>query len=67
MGLLKEQTVGHRSFSSFTSWVQCGKKWQLERELHVPTQPAWALVGGSSVHLALERYLRETLEQDTNV
>jgi uncharacterized C2H2 Zn-finger protein len=27
----KETVVAHRSFSSFTSWIRCGKAWQLER------------------------------------
>jgi hypothetical protein len=61
MGLLKETTVGHRSFSSFTSWMKCGKAWQLERELKVPSEPAWWFVGGSSFHLAVETYLKDKL------
>jgi hypothetical protein len=61
MGILKETTIGHRSFSSFTSWVKCGKSWQLERELKVPTETAWYFVGGSAFHLAVERYLKGEL------
>lgn len=52
-----EPTIGHRSFSSFASWVKCGKAWQLERELKVPTEPAWWFVGGTAFHSAVEEYL----------
>lgn len=50
-------TVAHRSFSQFTSWLKCGKAYQLERVLEAPTMPAWYLVGGSAVHSAIETYL----------
>jgi len=51
-------TVGHRSFSSFSSWVRCGKSWQLERQLQAPSEPAWWFVGGSAFHAAVENYLK---------
>ncbi len=51
-------TVGHRSFSSFSSWVRCGKSWQLERQLAAPSEPAWWFVGGSAFHAAVESYLK---------
>ena len=54
-----EPQVGHRSFSSFTSWVRCGKSWQLEREIKAPQTPAWYFVGGSAFHEAVEKYLRD--------
>jgi len=54
-----EPQVGHRSFSSFTSWVRCGKSWQLEREIKAPQSPAWYFVGGSAFHEAVEKYLRD--------
>lgn len=53
-----ETTVSHRSFSQFTSWLKCGKAYQLERVLEAPAMPAWYLVGGSAVHSAIETYLR---------
>ena len=53
----KEAQVAHRSFSSFTSWLRCGKAWQLERQLQAPTEPAWWFVGGSAFHRAAEKYL----------
>jgi len=54
--------VGHRSFSSFSSWVRCGKSWQLERDLQAPSEPAWWFVGGSAFHTAVERYLLAEIE-----
>jgi putative RecB family exonuclease len=54
---MKETTVQHRSFSSFTSWLHCGKSWQLERELQAPQDPAWWFVGGSAFHSAAEKFL----------
>ena len=54
-----ETTINHRSFSSFASWVRCGKAWQLERGFSVQTEPAWWFVAGSAFHTAVERYLRE--------
>lgn len=56
--------VGHRSFSSMTSWIKCGKAWQLERDFKIPSQPAWWFVGGTSFHLAVERYLTATLREE---
>jgi hypothetical protein len=54
-----ETTVNHRSFSSFASWVRCGKAWQLERGFAIQTEPAWWFVAGSAFHSAVERYLLE--------
>lgn len=48
----------HRSYSSFTTWLSCGKQWQLARVAKVPETPAWYLVGGSAVHAATETYDR---------
>lgn len=53
-----EPTVAHRSFSQFTSWLKCGKAYELERVLEVKTVPAWYLAGGSAVHAAIEQYLK---------
>lgn len=53
----KEIQVAHRSFSSFGSWIRCGKAWQLERELQAPSEPAWWFVGGSAFHSAAELFL----------
>jgi len=59
----KETTVAHRSFSSLTSWIRCGKAWQLERELQAPSEPAWWFVGGSAFHTAAEKYLLAEFEK----
>lgn len=56
----QEPMVAHRSFSQFTSWLKCGKAYQLERIVKVPTTPAWYFVGGSAIHDALEHYLKGT-------
>ena len=53
----KETVVAHRSFSSFSSWIRCGKAWELERKLQAPSEPAWYFVGGSAFHIAAEKFL----------
>jgi hypothetical protein len=53
----KEIQVAHRSFSSFGSWIRCGKSWELERKLQAPSEPAWWFVGGSAFHSAAEAFL----------
>lgn len=58
----KEIEIKHRSFSSFTSWLRCGKAWQLERDLQAPSEPAWWFVGGSAFHSAAENYLKAAFE-----
>ena len=54
--------IAHRSFSSLTSWIRCGKAWQLERELQAPSEPAWWFVGGSAFHAAAEKFLLQSFE-----
>ena len=44
------------SFSAFTSWLRCGKAYQLGRLLDVNEQPAYYFVGGSAVHSVTEQY-----------
>lgn len=61
-GMMTEPQIGHRSFSSFTSWVKCGKAWQLERQLQAPQTPAWYFIGGQAFHAAIEQYLRDNYE-----
>jgi hypothetical protein len=58
----KETVIAHRSFSSFTSWLRCGKAWQLERAFQAPAEPAWWFVGGSAFHAAAEKYLKHQFE-----
>ena len=59
-----ETQIGHRSFSSFTSWMKCGKAWQLERQLQAPQIPAWYFIGGSAFHASVEQFLKEQYETD---
>lgn len=62
--MMAEPIIGHRSFSSFTSWMKCGKAWQLERQLQAPQIPAWYFIGGSAFHAAVEQFLKEQYETD---
>lgn len=50
---LSERAV---SYSSFTSWLRCGKAFQLERIMGIEGLPAWYFVGGSVVHKVTELY-----------
>jgi hypothetical protein len=59
---MNETTVQHRSFSAFTSWLRCGKAFQLERILQAPSEPAWWFAGGSAFHLAVEKFLHQKYE-----
>jgi CRISPR/Cas system-associated exonuclease Cas4 (RecB family) len=45
---------GHFSASQVTSWLYCGKSFELERIKRVPQEPAWFLIGGSAFHKATE-------------
>lgn len=45
----------HVSYSQLSSWVRCGKAYELERVLHVPSSPTWAQVAGNAVHTATEQ------------
>lgn len=54
----------HRSFSQFTQWLSCGKKFELQRIHHAPTLPSWWFVGGKAVHAVLEDYQRHLLETE---
>lgn len=44
----------HASYSSISSWSQCGLKYKLTRIDGYLEQPAWWSVGGSAVHKATE-------------
>ena len=54
---MSEPVIEHRSFSAFTSWLRCGKAYQLERTLKAPSEPAWWFAGGSAFHTAAEKFL----------
>lgn len=42
------------SYSSFTSWLDCGERFRLERVMQAPQRTGWWLVGGHAVHKATE-------------
>ena len=42
------------SYSSLTSWLDCGERFRLERVLDAPQSPAWWFIGGDAVHKATE-------------
>lgn len=44
----------HRSYSQITTYLDCGKKYELSRLIRVPETPAWYLIGGSAVHEVAE-------------
>lgn len=46
----------YRSYSSYTSFLSCGKQWELSRVFKVPETPAWYLCGGTAVHTATEEW-----------
>lgn len=53
----------YRSYSAFTSWLSCGKAWQLSRVAKVAEQPAWWFAGGKAVHSATEVYDHKRFEE----
>ena len=50
---------GHFSYSALSSYMQCGKSYELQRIRKVPEIPAWWFVGGSAVHALTEQWDRE--------
>lgn len=42
------------SYSSMSSYLECGKRFELERVWKAPESPAWYFVGGDAVHGATE-------------
>jgi len=51
----------HVSYSSLTTYLDCGWKYYLTRVEKVIEQPTWYLAGGSAVHTATEMYDKEEL------
>lgn len=54
----------HVSYSSLTTYLDCGWKYYLTRIKKVKEQSAWYLVGGSAVHLATELHDKRLWEQE---
>lgn len=44
----------HTSFSAFTTWLDCGEKFRLQRIENIQEDPAYYLAGGSAVHHGTE-------------
>lgn len=44
----------HFSHSQITSWLRCGKAYQLTRLVGVPERPAVYLVTGNAMHSVIE-------------
>lgn len=63
MSLSIKAGPAYRSYSSFTSWLSCGKAWQLSRLVEVKEQPAWWFAGGKAVHTASEVYDHKRFEE----
>lgn len=58
MNATLEELTGkpHISYSGFTTWLECGEKFRLQRIKGVQEQPGYYLAGGSAVHHATEVY-----------
>lgn len=50
-----------RSHSQLKSYLECGKRFELEKIRRVPRRPGVYLPAGTAVHGAIERYLRSTI------
>lgn len=64
MGIEIKAGPAYRSYSSFTSWLSCGKAWQLSRLAEAKEQPAWWFAGGKAVHTATEAYDKRLYETE---
>lgn len=51
-----------RSYSQQHAYLECPRRYQLERIEKVPRRPGWWFPGGTAVHTTIERYLLETLK-----
>jgi hypothetical protein len=54
----------HVSYSSFTTWLDCGFKYYLSRVLIESGSPSWWLAGGSAVHTASEVFDKAYFEEE---
>lgn len=59
-----DDTTRPVSYSAFTSWLRCGKAFQLERIMGLEGVPAWYFVGGSVVHKVSEVYDQALFEAE---
>ena len=54
----------HISYSSLTTWLDCGWKYYLTRIVKETEDPTWYLCGGSAVHAATEAYDKDLYENE---
>lgn len=50
------------SKSQINGFLRCGKQYELERVVKVPTPPTWYFIGGTAVHKATERLDQEKMD-----
>lgn len=54
----------HISYSSFTTYLDCGEKFRLQRVFGIQGKPAYYLAGGTAVHVATETFDTLWVEHD---
>jgi CRISPR/Cas system-associated exonuclease Cas4 (RecB family) len=54
--MAKDHVPPHFSYSSLSSYMQCGQRYFLEKIARVPEVPSWWFVGGRAVHEVTEIY-----------
>ena len=54
------------SYSSLTTWLDCGWSYVLTRAVKVPEQPSFWLAGGSAVHEVTEVLDKLKWEEENN-
>jgi len=64
---LKGHESANWSFSRYTSYLRCGKGYELDRVMKAPRLPGWYLVGGSAVHEVTEALDRLAFLMGENV
>lgn len=47
------------SYSSLTTWLDCGWSYILTRAIKAPEKPAWWFIGGNAVHEVTEQLDKE--------
>lgn len=52
------------SYSSLSSWLDCGERFRLERVLNAPQSPAWWFIAGDAIHKATEDLDRQDAPAD---
>lgn len=57
------QVPAHVSYSSLDSWLQCGKRHQLQRVMGLREDPSWWSIGGGALHQASEALDRERFKE----